>query len=93
MWILVGLAGLIVVGGLCSLLGIIIVARSRSTDLECPECSSIRVRPSWPKSIEGMLTAFSVRPYRCESCRHRFYGPWTSRHEPVEEPADGQPQS
>jgi hypothetical protein len=84
-WIVIGIVGGLILGLILWIMGTVIVARSRSKDLECPKCGSLRVRPSWPKHVEGILGVLSVRPYRCESCRVRFYGPWVSRHEPAQQ--------
>jgi hypothetical protein len=56
----------------------VLMARSRSLE-DCPDCHSQRVRPSYPRFGDQLMAFLWVRPYRCESCRHRFYGPWRSR--------------
>jgi hypothetical protein len=40
---------------------------------ECPSCHSPRIRPSWPKLIDKILSYSWIMPYRCEKCLKRFY--------------------
>jgi len=40
----------------------------------CPNCGWQDVRPSHTRSTLGMaLALFSIAPFRCRSCSHRFY--------------------
>jgi len=40
---------------------------------KCPRCESTRVRPSWPRFVDNFLFPASIKPYRCEVCKKRFY--------------------
>lgn len=40
----------------------------------CPNCTSIDIRRANRKGlIENMLRLFSIAPFRCRACRHKFY--------------------
>lgn len=40
----------------------------------CPNCTSTDVRRANRKGMfEGMLRLFSIAPFRCRACRHKFY--------------------
>jgi len=39
----------------------------------CPRCQSSRIRPAWPKFVDGILHRTHISPYRCEACKNRFY--------------------
>jgi hypothetical protein len=40
----------------------------------CPHCGWQDVRPSYHKNaLDSALGLFSVSPFRCRSCSHRFY--------------------
>jgi DNA-directed RNA polymerase subunit RPC12/RpoP len=43
----------------------------------CPQCGSRRVRYSHKVGLleRFLLPLFSLRPYRCEDCDSRFFGP------------------
>jgi len=52
---------------------------------KCPRCRSTRVRRSWPQFVDYILFPVSIRPYRCEACKKRFYAIRHNRfHEPDE---------
>jgi hypothetical protein len=55
------------------------------TDRRCPSCGRFEVRRSARKnSFEVVLLPFLLaRPFRCESCGNRFYGPAFRRRVPV----------
>lgn len=43
-------------------------------EARCIRCGSRDVRPSWTVSlIDRIYMVFSCSPYRCRSCRARFY--------------------
>jgi transposase-like protein len=49
---------------------------------KCPLCNGQNVRPSNLRSFkDSFLTMFSVAPFRCRVCQHRFYKRWI-RHAP-----------
>jgi hypothetical protein len=50
-----------------------LIARRRHPLVRCPNCHSGRMRPSWPLPVDRLLRLFSLIPYRCESCRARYY--------------------
>jgi len=39
---------------------------------KCPACRSERIRHSWLQTFDKLF-ALLIVPYRCESCRQRFY--------------------
>ncbi len=39
----------------------------------CPRCRSLKIRPSFPKFVDGILNPTHIKPFRCEWCRKRFY--------------------
>ena len=40
----------------------------------CPKCGSTDIRGSQThRTLDYLLKTFSLRPYRCRSCRKRFY--------------------
>ena len=40
----------------------------------CPKCGSTDIRGSQShRTMDFLLKSFSLRPYRCRSCRKRFY--------------------
>ena len=40
----------------------------------CPKCGSTDIRGSQThRAIDFLLKSFSLKPYRCRSCRKRFY--------------------
>ena len=40
----------------------------------CPKCGSTDIRASQShRTMDFLLSSFSLRPYRCRSCRKRFY--------------------
>ena len=40
----------------------------------CPKCGSTDIRMSQThRTLDFLLKSFSLRPYRCRSCRKRFY--------------------
>jgi predicted RNA-binding Zn-ribbon protein involved in translation (DUF1610 family) len=42
----------------------------------CPRCGQHVIRRSHTRGmLERLLKAFRIRPYRCETCYHRFYRP------------------
>jgi hypothetical protein len=45
------------------------------TDKRCPSCNSVKVRRSERKSAFdiALLPFLHARPFRCQSCRNRFY--------------------
>jgi hypothetical protein len=45
----------------------------RRAGSKCPCCQSARLRPSWPKLRDKLLSYSALRPIRCESCQKRFY--------------------
>jgi hypothetical protein len=51
----------------------IMIARSRNRIDRCPSCQSDRVRPSWPKIIDNLLSVTALAAFRCEACMKRFY--------------------
>jgi len=62
-------------------------------DRHCPFCSSIEVRPAQRRNLmEVVLLPFLLaRPFRCESCRRRFYSLAFRRRVPA--PHDAKPMS
>lgn len=56
----------------------------------CPECHSVEVRRSRPRSFLEifLLPLVLLRPFRCEKCRHRYYGFVRSRKLTVGEEAE-----
>ena len=63
--------------GFCRGWGVFLVASSRGRQISegvTPVCRSNRVRPSWPKLIDKILSYSAIKPFRCETCRKRFYG-------------------
>ena len=50
------------------------IALARGRDIaKCPKCKSTRIRRSWPHVVDNILFPAYIKPYRCESCRNRFY--------------------
>jgi hypothetical protein len=48
--------------------------REELQKLFCPNCGSVDVRMSQShRTLDSLLQSFSLRPYRCRSCRKRFY--------------------
>jgi DNA-directed RNA polymerase subunit RPC12/RpoP len=43
--------------------------------LQCPKCHSERLGRSRRRGLieRQLLTAIALRPFRCESCNHRFF--------------------
>jgi uncharacterized protein with PIN domain len=40
----------------------------------CPKCGSRDIRGSQSERVlDSLLKSFSLKPYRCRSCRKRFY--------------------
>ena len=40
----------------------------------CPKCGSTDIRVSQShKTLDDLLRSFSLKPFRCRSCRKRFY--------------------
>jgi hypothetical protein len=40
----------------------------------CPKCGSMDIRGSQTQhTLDFLLRSFSLKPYRCRSCRKRFY--------------------
>ena len=40
----------------------------------CPRCGSTDIRVSQTqRTLDFLLKSFSLKPYRCRSCRKRFY--------------------
>lgn len=62
--------------------------------ISCPTCQDNRVRRSPRRSLRDLLLAcFCFAPFRCRSCRHRFYRLWLPRgidHSPLLAPAKEQ---
>jgi hypothetical protein len=59
-------------------IAVLLTARRRGNPSQCPRCDARRIRPSWPLAIEKVFPRF-VCPYRCESCKKRFFAsraPW-----------------
>jgi hypothetical protein len=49
--------------------------RQRIRPLQCPECESTIVSRSVRHGfLEKILKSFGILPWRCLSCRHRFFG-------------------
>ncbi len=43
--------------------------------LRCPQCSAVDTRPSTRTSmVDRYHSALGEEPWRCRTCRHRFYG-------------------
>jgi predicted Zn-ribbon and HTH transcriptional regulator len=41
---------------------------------QCPKCGWHDVRPSMMRTaLDRALSTFSLAPFRCRTCRHRFY--------------------
>lgn len=53
-------------------LATIALARGRNIS-KCPNCESTRIRRSWPHAVDNILFPAYIKPYRCESCKNRFY--------------------
>jgi hypothetical protein len=48
--------------------------REEPHKLFCPNCGSVDVRMSQShRTLDFLVQSFSLRPYRCRSCRKRFY--------------------
>jgi hypothetical protein len=40
----------------------------------CPKCGSVDIRPSHTRNmLDFLVQSFNLKPYRCRSCRKRFY--------------------
>jgi len=51
-----------------------IVGPEESQKPFCPRCGSTDIRGSQtPHMLDFLLNSFSLKPYRCRSCRKRFY--------------------
>jgi hypothetical protein len=74
-----------------SLLNVLRIARLLhwALDRRCPACSSVEIRGSSRRTFfEAALQPFLfVRPFRCESCGNRFYGPAFLRRVPARDHA------
>jgi hypothetical protein len=48
----------------------------------CPECHSEQLRRSKRRGVieRHLLSIIALKPYRCESCLHRFFR-WPARQE------------
>lgn len=45
-----------------------------SLDYRCPRCGGKDIRPSWQSGVfDGIMKLFRRLPYRCRSCRRRFF--------------------
>jgi ribosomal protein L37AE/L43A len=55
------------------------------TDRRCPSCGRVDVRRSARKNAfeVALLPFLLARPFRCENCNNRFYGPAFQRRVPV----------
>ena len=53
-------------------LATIALAHGRNISM-CPNCESTKIRRSWPRLVDNILFPAFIKPYRCESCRNRFY--------------------
>jgi len=50
--------------------------RASGERLSCPKCGSADVRRSHPEgAVAGLLRVLGRWPFRCRSCRSRFYHP------------------
>jgi len=41
--------------------------------IKCPKCHEIDVRRSHRRTLDFLLRAFGLVPFRCNVCEHRFY--------------------
>jgi transposase-like protein len=59
--------------------------------MRCPYCEAEQVRPSKrSKTLDGLHAVFGRTPYRCQSCRRRFY---SSGKDAAPAPAPAKPRS
>jgi len=54
----------------CFALAILALTRGSA---KCPHCHSTKVRNSQSTLVEKVLYLIYLRPYRCRTCRKRFY--------------------
>ena len=44
--------------------------------MACPNCGMHKIRPSFPRGIDGFLRFIGLNPFRCRGCRARFRRFW-----------------